>query len=221
MSERKVVMVELPDGLDKDWLEMLLKSSPIKASFDKAYAGRIAECVFDITYVADVFINEGKIAPPEDSRELYQKILDLAYEFEDEYDEMKDDYLTKITDFAEKRIMEEFGENEYQKAEKIVKGIYRTRIGNPLENLLDTGYAWWLWKGVKNETELEAIKTYCFGENSDHEDYAPKSYPCSVVTFSDDIGGGTMLEPESLGCQIKTYLKNLGSAIGGENQERS
>lgn len=69
---------------------------------------RLAECVFDLTTIACMHkFNELDV----DSREVLNKIYELASEFENSYDET-DDYYTAIEAFGIKRLGEYFKKYE-------------------------------------------------------------------------------------------------------------
>lgn len=75
---------------------------------DKYETFRLAECVFDLTTIACMHkFNELDV----DSREVLNKIYELASEFENSFDDT-DDYYTAIEDFGIKKLGEYFKKYE-------------------------------------------------------------------------------------------------------------
>lgn len=75
---------------------------------------RVAECVFDISLMAQHMIEERRIVV-EDSRSLFNAILGWAKEFETGWAkyEIEGDYMEKIEEFAEEKLLDAYGrENE-------------------------------------------------------------------------------------------------------------
>lgn len=83
---------------------------------------RLCEAIFDITLTAQWMIDHGDIEV-ENSRELYDFVCSCAVEFErthpddwddgkvhpDNWDKKKNDYILTIDDFAEKKLLERYG----------------------------------------------------------------------------------------------------------------
>ena len=70
---------------------------------------RIAECVFDLTMIAHEIINDCDCATDIDSRDLFFEIVRLAEEFEKNYDEENDDYMTKIEEYGVNKLRRYLG----------------------------------------------------------------------------------------------------------------
>ena len=75
---------------------------------DKMY--RLGEVVFDITTCASEFLRTLDDHTEHDSRELYFQIFTWAKEYEQSFDEQKDDYLATVDAFAYKKLQSYFSE---------------------------------------------------------------------------------------------------------------
>lgn len=67
----------------------------------------IAECVYDLTTIATTLIHDHDVDV--DSRCVFVKVYELAREFEENFNEDKDDYMLKIEEFGYKKLKEYLG----------------------------------------------------------------------------------------------------------------
>ena len=72
------------------------------------YDKKFAETVYDLTLIASFALGMFPDRREVDSRAVFDKVYDLAVEFEMNYTE-DDDYMTKIEEFGLKRLSEFFG----------------------------------------------------------------------------------------------------------------
>ena len=75
-------------------------------AIDRLEAFRIAECVYDLTTIATTLINDYNLDV--DSRSVFEKVHELATEFEKSFDGKHDDYLTKIEEFGYRNLKKYF-----------------------------------------------------------------------------------------------------------------
>lgn len=65
------------------------------------------ENIFEITCVATRLLDSNEIAV-DDSRVLFNSVVQFALDFEKQFDPENDNYLLKIEDYAERRLLSEF-----------------------------------------------------------------------------------------------------------------
>lgn len=65
------------------------------------------ENIFEITCVATRLLDSNEIAV-DDSRDLFVSVVQIALDFEKQFDPENDYYLLEIEDYAERRLLSEF-----------------------------------------------------------------------------------------------------------------
>lgn len=68
---------------------------------------KLLENVFEITQIAMILERKDKIVV-EDSKSLFNSVVQIAKDFEEQFDEWEDDYYAEIDNFAEARLIEDF-----------------------------------------------------------------------------------------------------------------
>lgn len=68
---------------------------------------RLCENIFEITCVATRLLDSNEIAV-DDSRVLFNSVVQFALDFEKQFDPENDNYLLEIEDYAERRLLSEF-----------------------------------------------------------------------------------------------------------------
>lgn len=68
---------------------------------------KLLENVFEITQVAMILERKDKIVV-EDSKSLFDSVVQIAKDFENQFDEWEGDYYADIYNFAEVRLMADF-----------------------------------------------------------------------------------------------------------------
>lgn len=68
---------------------------------------RLCENIFEITCVATRPLDSNEIAV-DDSRVLFNSVVQFALDFEKQFDPENDNYLLEIEDYAERRLLSEF-----------------------------------------------------------------------------------------------------------------
>jgi hypothetical protein len=81
---------------------------------DTKYAFRIdkaVETAIDIGMTAGILLGKGLIEI-DDSREFVATVRELAIEFEENFDEKTEDYIIKVDEFAQERLIQYYGADE-------------------------------------------------------------------------------------------------------------
>ena len=68
---------------------------------------KLLKNVFEITQIAMILERKGKIVV-EDSKSLSDSVVQIAKDFEKQFDEWEGDYYAGIDNFAEARLIEDF-----------------------------------------------------------------------------------------------------------------
>ena len=121
MEEEKTVDKRFVDQLEKSYhqylfgcmgknSETLTEMPPKTDTFpDEAMETliNIFENIFETACVATLLLDSNEITV-EDSRYLFTSVVQIAFEFEKQFDPGYGDYILKIKDYAERRLLSEF-----------------------------------------------------------------------------------------------------------------
>ena len=93
-------------GYSKDRIREIIASLP-QQSVVHMDTKRLCENIFEITCVATRLLDSNEIAV-DDSRDLFVSVVQIALDFEKQFDPENDNYLLEIEDYAERRLLSEF-----------------------------------------------------------------------------------------------------------------
>lgn len=93
-------------GYSKDRIREIIASLP-QQSVVHMDTKRLCENIFEITCVATRLLDSNEIAV-DDSRVLFNSVVQFALDFEKQFDPENDNYLLEIEDYAERRLLSEF-----------------------------------------------------------------------------------------------------------------